>query len=71
MNVKQLREIIQDMSDDVQLVGTSSDHSYRLVEVFPATALFNSSSRNWTEDYGEDSTPEADYGKRMNVLVIS
>lgn len=70
MNVRKLREIINGLPDDAQLVVPSSDHSYRFAKAIPSTALYDSELRLLTEDHGEDQTPEADYGKRIQVLVI-
>lgn len=71
MNVKQLREIIKDMPDEIQLVTSARDHSYRSAGVFSSTALFDAETGTWTEDHGEDTTPEAEYGKRTDVLIFS
>ena len=48
----------------------TSDHGYRDdFRVTNMTAL-HSSSGDWTEDYGEKTTPEAEFGTRTNVVVI-
>lgn len=72
MNVRQLRAYLDgDGVDDEALVVTSSfDHSYRRVTANTGTALM-SRSRELSEDFGEDTTPEAEFGKRINVLIIN
>lgn len=70
VNKKKLLELIKDAPDDAMIVVPGSDHSYRAGHVSVTTALFDAESRTWTEDYGEDSTPEAEYGKRVPVIVV-
>ncbi len=50
------------------LVTPGSDHSYDEACVSVTTAL--NDGHAWTEDYGEDQTPESEYGRRRNVIVI-
>lgn len=69
-NVKDLRRIIEGLPDDTVLVVPASDHSFHEVGVCPGTALFDRKSLMWTQDCGEELTPEAEYGKRVNVLII-
>lgn len=69
MTVKELSEIIANMPGDAKVLVPSSDHSYRDADGMVTTALYLR-RRGWTEDYGEEHTPEAEYGKRMTVLVI-
>lgn len=69
MTVKILKEIIKDLPDNVEIVTPSSDHSYKYIYCSVTTALKDDEGE-WTEDYGESSTPESLYGKRKKVLVI-
>lgn len=56
------------LDPETVLVIPASDHSYEEACVSPNTALYDHGA--WTEDYGEESTPEAEYGRRRKVLVI-
>lgn len=71
--VKQLKELIANLPDDAQVLVPGEDHSYRATRVEATTALREGSGRygGWTEDHGEELTPEADYGKRMQVVVVT
>ena len=70
MNVKELKAIIENLPDEILVLTLGSDHSYRKVSAESTTAL--QEGRNaWTEDYGEEITPEKEYGKRLQVVVIS
>jgi hypothetical protein len=71
LNVGKLKKLIEGLADDVLVVGPAPDHEYRQVDGEATTALIDEESRCMTEDHGEDVTPEADYGKRITVLVIS
>ena len=67
-NVGELRRLIQGLADDVPLVRSTSDHGYVVTNVQVATALRDRRGE-FTEDHGEEITPEATYGKRMTVVV--
>lgn len=71
MTVGQLRKQLLDISDDAVLLRPASDHEYRPATVELTTALFDAEHHCWTEDHGEDATPEKDYGKRVPVVVVS
>jgi len=68
MNVGQLKQLIQDLDDSTVVLVPFEDHGYRECHIRVGTALKD--GRNWTEDHGEDLTPEADHGKRTTVLLI-
>ncbi len=70
MNIKKLKEEIADLSDDALIIAPSGDHSFRVVQACAATALYDAKLRCWSEDHGEEITPEAEYGKRIDVLII-
>lgn len=70
MNVKQLKELIADLPDDIKIVVPCRDHSYRNVSGEVSTALY-SRPAGWTEDHGEEATPEESFGKRVQVVVIA
>lgn len=68
MNVGQLRELIKNLPDTTPILQVSSDHSYTGVSAEVTTALHGNGF--WTEDHGEGVTPEAEYGKRFQILLI-
>lgn len=70
MNVKELKAIIENLPDEALVLTPGSDHSYKKVDAEATTAL-QESRNEWTEDYGEDTTPEKEYGKRIQVVIIS
>ena len=70
MNIKQLKALIANLPDETLVLQPASDHSYRMAGAEITTAL-QEGRNTWSEDYGEDATPENEYGKRINVLVIS
>jgi len=74
MTIGQFRLLTKDADDDTPLLIPGSDHSYRDAEATKTTALrekYGYNSYGWTEDYGEDMTPEAEYGKRTDVIVLT
>lgn len=68
LTVGKLKKMLATYHNDVPIVMPGLDHSYEYVTVSESSALF--SGAEITEDYGEDSTPEAKYGKRLKVIVI-
>jgi hypothetical protein len=66
--VAKLKAAIADLPDDTPVLMPAEDHSYRLASFWPTTAL--QKGRSWTEDYGEETTPEAEWGKRVDVFVV-
>ena len=70
ITVEELRTLIADAPGETIVVTFGEDHSYRRVDNWCfTTGLFSESEI--TEDYGEEMTPEADYGKRTPVLLLS
>ncbi len=69
MNIKKLKEIIKDMPDDAPVLRESSDHAFVECSIENGTALEEDECQ-WTQDFGEETTPEADYGKRIKALLI-
>lgn len=65
---KYLLEKLQDIPDDTPILIPSCDHTYIPARINIGTALF--SQTEILEDYGE-LTPEARYGKRKKVIIIS
>lgn len=69
LTLADFKKMIKDLPDDTILVCPGMDHSFTVPEVKKSTALFT--SKEITEDYGEELTPESVYGKRKQVLIIS
>lgn len=70
MNVGQLRKVIADLSDDTIILRSGQDHSQFTPRISAGTTLFDSESRTYTEDFGEQYSPEAEYGKRITALIV-
>jgi hypothetical protein len=68
MNVGEFRKLTKDLPDNTPFLVPKSNHSYRGVTGYETTALYDSGA--WTQDYGEDSTPENKYGRRLKVFVV-
>lgn len=69
MTVGQLRKLIEGMPDGAKVLAPTRDHSYAEPRASRGTALYDRKA-GWTEDHGEESTPEAEYGKRLDVLIV-
>lgn len=70
LTVGQLRKQMEDMADNTLVVRQGHDHDFRPTAAHETTALYDRESDTLTQDHGEDSTPEAEYGKRIAVLLI-
>lgn len=70
MTVKKLIEIADKLPPKALVVVPGYDHSYRGAIAHQLTAL-RSSDGQYSEDFGEDMTPEKYYGDRVLVLLIS
>lgn len=71
MNVGELKKFLKDISDDTQIMTPIYDHQFGTADVRCATALYNSRDREYIEDYGEEITSEKEYGKRIDIIVIT
>lgn len=69
MKVKDLKALIENAPDDAIVVMSGHDHEYRECSCMMTTAL-KEGKYSWTEDFGEEKTPEAQYGKRLPVLLV-
>ena len=67
--VKELRKIIANAPDNTAVVISGDDHSYRFAQPELTTAMHDGSEMS--EDFGEDMTPEGEYGKRIPVLLVA
>lgn len=70
MNVGELKKLIDGVGDDVLILMSGSDHSLREAGATYSTVL-QEGRRKFMEDYGEEMTPEAEYGKRIHALLIA
>lgn len=66
----ELMELLKDCNPKMPVLVPMGDHQYRRVNGLIGTALHDRESGDWTEDHGEQVTPEADYGKRVPVVLI-
>ena len=69
MKVKHLRQLLVGLDDNIDVVTPSRDHAYSMADVYVTTAL-KSHYSEWSEDFGEDSTPETPEARRVTVLVV-
>jgi hypothetical protein len=69
MNVRDLKKLLENAPDDALVMVPGHDHSYREAHCELTTGL-KEGRNQWTEDYGEETTPEAEYGKRLPILLI-
>lgn len=69
MNVGELKKTLENVPDDVPVLTSGRDHSYREVSALVGSALLEDGG-TWTEDYGEEMTPEADFGRRLQAVII-
>lgn len=70
MTKKQFLHLLKDAPGDALiLVPDSGDRCYRAASPDVTTVLFNGEA--FTEDLGEDLTPESQFGKRIPVIIIA
>lgn len=69
MIVKDLKKLLENAPDDAPVMVPGYDHGYREVHCQMTTGLMEGRNQ-WTEDYGEETTPEAKYGKRLPILLV-
>ena len=56
------------MPDDVEIVVSAQNHEYRKATAQIGYGLFDAGTI--TEDFGEEETPESEYGERKQVIII-
>jgi hypothetical protein len=71
LTVKKLKNIIANLPDNTDVLIPGSDHNYLSTHVRVTTALYAKNKKEIIEDYGEELTPEKQYGNRKIVLVIN
>ncbi len=73
--VAELKKFLEEsqIPDDAIIVLHGSDHSYDKADVYKETALVEKyrGHTHYSEDFGEEITPEAECGKRIPILLIS
>jgi len=71
LTVKKLREIINEAPEDAYVLIPGEDHSLSEASAYVATAM-RLSATDYTEDCGEEWTPEGDeFGVRVPCVIIS
>lgn len=70
ITVADLKQLIDGYSDDAVVVVPSIDHEYNEANVYQTTALYDERIGVWSEDHGPALTPESEFGKRKNVVVV-
>lgn len=69
--VKELREVIDGVSDDTVVIISSGEHGYRFAYAEVSTALEENRAYGlFTEDHGETYTPEAEFGTRVPAVIV-
>ncbi len=69
MKVRDLKKLLETAPDDAVVVVSSHDHSYREARCDLTTGLKDGHNR-WTEDYGEEDTPQSEYGRGLPILLV-
>lgn len=69
MTVGNLKALLKDIPDPVPILIVAPDHSLCWADVVVGTALGRRGE--FTQDHGEDCTPESEYGPRFQALIIS
>lgn len=70
MTKAQFLDRIKHAPDNALIVVPSPDHGYRVAKPDVTSAL-SDNGKNFTEDFGENLTPESEFGKRIPVIVIA
>ncbi len=65
--VGELKKLIENIPDNTVILSPADDHNFDRVGLSIGTALYG--SHIWTEDHGE-ATPEKEFGKRYDVLIV-
>jgi hypothetical protein len=71
MTIKELKEFISDLPDDMIIVRPGTDHEYQLSFIEEGTALVAHNNPDYIyEDYG-DQCKDNKKDKRINVLIVT
>lgn len=72
MNVKELKDLLDKIENPERVLILCPGHDHTLYPVSPdIRSVLKESTHSYTIDYGEEITPEKEYGKRMSALVFS
>ncbi len=69
MKVRDLKNLLKQAPDDATVVVRAYDHGYIEASFMTGTGLLQDGQ--WTEDFGEEKTPECEYGKRLPILLVA
>ena len=69
MTVSQLKVLLSNLPGEAKVLLQVSDHRLILADVKSGTA-FDDGKGVYTQDFGENLTPEVHYGQRIKALVI-
>ncbi len=69
MKVRDLKKLLETAPDDAPVMVPARDHSYREAHCRLTTGLMEGRNQ-WMEDFGEETTREAVYGKRLPILLV-
>ena len=61
--------LLENVPDESVVLVPNFDHGYNVAGVQQTTVLHGGRA-TYTEDHGEALTPEAEYGKRVNAVVV-
>ena len=70
MTIGELKEVISDLPDSTPVLVSNGHCSYQNAYGIITKALY-SKQTGWTEDCGEENTPERLWGKRTKVLIFT
>jgi hypothetical protein len=69
MTVGELKELIANLPDNTSVIIPTYDHAYRSCNADVSTALFEDGE--WCQDFGEEYTPDSEYGQRLQVVIMN
>lgn len=70
MTKREFLKAIESAPDNALVIVPAHDHSYRQARPEVSTVLVDGAG-HFTEDYGEELTPESEHGKRVPAIVIA
>lgn len=69
LKVADLRVLLTTAPEDALVIIPSGQHEYKPATAEVTTALYD--GQCFSEDFGEYVTPQSEYGKRINVVLIA
>lgn len=70
MKVRDLLKVLYGADLDAVVLTPTHDHGYCEAAVSIGSAL-EEARGVWTEDHGEEVTPEAQYGRRVPAVIVT